>query len=155
MGKNAKFEKYKELKFFNKHKLYIFENGLFYITYNEDADKIKEIFGFVEKQVGNLYRKCELPVQYFERYEKALNLKKIEYEIIKNPNLNKNRNKIENTLDNTLDNNEELSINIKENNKYTDIIKTIKEINLSSITPIDAMNVLAKMQNTIKKEDIH
>ena len=153
MGKNAKFEKYKELKFFNKHKLYIFENGLFYITYNEDADKIREIFGFVEKQVGNLYRKCELPVQYFERYEKALNLKKIEYEIIKNPNLNKNRNK--NKTENTLDNIEELSINTKENSKYTDIIKTIKEINLSSITPIDAMNVLAKMQNTIKKEDIH
>lgn len=151
MGKNAKFEKYKELKFFNKHKMYIFENGLFYITYNEDADKIREIFGFVEKQVGNLYRKCELPVQYFDRYETALNLKKIEYEIIKKPNSNKNRNKIENSFDSS----GILLTKVKENEKYLDIIKTIKEINLTSITPIEAMNILVKMQDEIKKEDIH
>jgi DNA mismatch repair ATPase MutS len=151
MGKNAKFEKYKELKFFNKHKMYIFENGLFYITYNEDADKIREIFGFVEKQVGNLYRKCELPVQYFDRYETALNLKKIEYEIIKKPNSNKNRNKIENSFDSS----GILLTKVKENDKYLDIIKTIKETNLTSITPIEAMNILVKMQNEIKKEDIH
>lgn len=151
MGKNAKFEKYKELKFFNKHKMYIFENGLFYITYNEDADKIREIFGFIEKQVGNLYRKCELPVQYFDRYETALNLKKIEYEIIKKPNSNKNRNKIENSFDSS----GILLTKVKENDKYLDIIKTIKEINLTSITPIEAMNILVKMQNEIKKEDIH
>lgn len=151
MGKNAKFEKYKELKFFNKHKMYIFENGLFYITYNEDADKIREIFGFVEKQVGNLYRKCELPVQYFDRYETALNLKKIEYEIIKKPDSNKNRNKIENSFDSS----GMLLTKVKENDKYLDIIKTIKEINLTSITPIEAMNILVKMQNEIKKEDIH
>ncbi len=151
MGKNAKFEKYKELKFFNKHKMYIFENGLFYITYNEDADKIREIFGFVEKQVGNLYRKCELPVQYFDRYETALNLKKIEYEIIKKPNSNKNRNKIENSFDSS----GILLTKVKENEKYLDIIKTIKEIDLTSITPIEAMNILVKMQNEIKKEDIH
>lgn len=151
MGKNAKFEKYKELKFFNKHKMYIFENGLFYITYNEDADKIREIFGFVEKQVGNLYRKCELPVQYFDRYETALNLKKIEYEIIKKPNSNKNRNKIENSFDSS----GSLLTKVKENDKYLDIIKTIKETNLTSITPIEAMNILVKMQNEIKKEDIH
>lgn len=151
MGKNAKFEKYKELKFFNKHKMYIFENGLFYITYNEDADKIREIFGFVEKQVGNLYRKCELPVQYFDRYETALNLKKIEYEIIKKPNSNKNRNKIENSFDSS----RILLTKVKENDKYLDIIKTIKETNLTSITPIEAMNILVKMQDEIKKEDIH
>lgn len=151
MGKNAKFEKYKELKFFNKHKMYIFENGLFYITYNEDADKIREIFGFVEKQVGNLYRKCELPVQYFDRYETALNLKKIEYEIIKKPNSNKNRNEIENSFDSS----GMLLTKVKENEKYLDIIKTIKETNLTSITPIEAMNILVKMQNEIKKEDIH
>ena len=151
MGKNAKFEKYKELKFFNKHKMYIFENGLFYITYNEDADKIREIFGFVEKQVGNLYRKCELPVQYFDRYETALNLKKIEYEIIKKPNSKKNRNKIENSFDSS----GILLTKVKENDKYLDIIKTIKETNLTSITPIEAMNILVKMQNEIKKEDIH
>ena len=151
MGKNAKFEKYKELKFFNKHKMYIFENGLFYITYNEDADKIREIFGFVEKQVGNLYRKCELPVQYFDRYETALNLKKIEYEIIKKPDSNKNRNKIENSFDSS----GILLTKVKENDKYLDIIKTIKEINLTSITPIEAINILVKMQNEIKKEDIH
>lgn len=151
MGKNAKFEKYKELKFFNKHKMYIFENGLFYITYNEDADKIREIFGFVEKQVGNLYRKCELPVQYFDRYETALNLKKIEYEIIKKPDSNKNRNKIENSFDSS----GILLTKVKENDKYLDIIKSIKEINLTSITPIEAMNILVKMQNEIKKEDIH
>ncbi len=151
MGKNAKFEKYKELKFFNKHKMYIFENGLFYITYNEDADKIREIFGFVEKQVGNLYRKCELPVQYFDRYETALNLKKIEYEIIKKPNSNKNRNKIENSFDSS----GILLTKVKENDKYLDIIKTIKETNLTSITPIEAMNILVKMQDEIKKEDIH
>ena len=151
MGKNAKFEKYKELKFFNKHKMYIFENGLFYITYNEDADKIREIFGFIEKQVGNLYRKCELPVQYFDRYETALNLKKIEYEIIKKPNSNKNRNKIENSFDSS----GILLTKVKENDKYLDIIKTIKETNLTSITPIEAMNILVKMQDEIKKEDIH
>lgn len=151
MGKNAKFEKYKELKFFNKHKMYIFENGLFYITYNEDADKIREIFGFVEKQVGNLYRKCELPVQYFDRYETALNLKKIEYEIIKKPNSNKNRNEIENSFDSS----GILLTKVKENEKYLDIIKTIKETNLTSITPIEAMNILVKMQDEIKKEDIH
>ena len=98
-----------------------------------------------------MYRKCELPVQYFDRYETALNLKKIEYEIIKKPNSNKNRNKIENSFDSS----GILLTKVKENDKYLDIIKTIKETNLTSITPIEAMNILVKMQDEIKKEDIH
>ena len=141
MGKhNSKFEKFKELKFLNPSKLYIFENGVFYISYNEDADKMKEVFGFVVKQMGSVYRKCEFPVQYFERYEKALQLKRIDYEVIA---ISKRKKKIEaNVLENS---SSECSTLI-----HLEIIQMIQKVELSKITPIQAINLLLEMQNRIK-----
>lgn len=141
MGKhNSKFEKFKELKFLNPSKLYIFENGVFYISYNEDADKMKEVFGFVVKQMGSVYRKCEFPVQYFERYEKALQLKRIDYEVIA---ISKRKKKIEvNALENS---SSECS-----NLIHLEIIQMIQKVELSKITPIQAINLLLEMQNRIK-----
>lgn len=142
MGKhNSKFEKFKELKFLNPSKLYIFENGVFYISYNEDADKMKEIFGFVVKQMGSVYRKCEFPVQYFERYEKALQLKRIDYEVIA---ISKRKKKIE---ANVLENSSSECSNLI----HLEIIQMIQKVELSKITPIQAMNLLLEMQNRIKK----
>ena len=141
MGKhNSKFEKFKELKFLNPSKLYIFENGVFYISYNEDADKMKEVFGFVVKQMGRVYRKCEFPVQYFERYEKALQLKRIDYEVIA---ISKRKKKIgANVLENS---SSECS-----NLIHLEIIQMIQKVELSKITPIQAINLLLEMQNRIK-----
>lgn len=141
MGKhNSKFEKFKELKFLNPSKLYIFENGVFYISYNEDADKMKEVFGFVVKQMGSVYRKCEFPVQYFERYEKALQLKRIDYEVIA---ISKRKKKIgANVLENS---SSECS-----NLIHLEIIQMIQKVELSKITPIQAINLLLEMQNRIK-----
>lgn len=141
MGKhNSKFEKFKELKFLNPSKLYIFENGVFYISYNEDADKMKEIFGFVVKQMGSVYRKCEFPVQYFERYEKALQLKRIDYEVIA---ISKRKKKIE---ANALENSSSECSNLI----HLEIIQMIQKVELSKITPIQAINLLLEMQNRIK-----
>ena len=141
MGKhNSKFEKFKELKFLNPSKLYIFENGVFYISYNEDADKMKEVFGFVVKQMGNVYRKCEFPVQYFERYEKALQLKRIDYEVIA---ISKRKKKIE---ANVLENSSSECSNLI----HLEIIQMIQKVELSKITPIQAINLLLEMQNRIK-----
>lgn len=141
MGKhNSKFEKFKELKFLNPSKLYIFENGVFYISYNEDADKMKEVFGFVVKQMGSVYRKCEFPVQYFERYEKALQLKRIDYEVIA---ISKRKKKIE---ANALENSSSECSNLI----HLEIIQMIQKVDLSKITPIQAMNLLLEMQNRIK-----
>lgn len=141
MGKhNSKFEKFKELKFLNPSKLYIFENGVFYISYNEDADKMKEVFGFVVKQMGSVYRKCEFPVQYFERYEKALQLKRIDYEVIA---ISKRKKKIE---ANALENSSSECSNLI----HLEIIQMIQKVELSKITPIQAINLLLEMQNRIK-----
>ena len=141
MGKhNSKFEKFKELKFLNPSKLYIFENGVFYISYNEDADKMKDVFGFVVKQMGSVYRKCEFPVQYFERYEKALQLKRIDYEVIA---ISKRKKKIE---ANALENSSSECSNLI----HLEIIQMIQKVELSKITPIQAINLLLEMQNRIK-----
>ena len=150
MGKyNAKFEKYKELKFLNPNKLYIFENGIFYITYNEDADKIKEIFGFIIKQMGNAYRKCEFPIQYFDRYEKALNLKNIDFEIVENIE-NKSKTKIKNEYDLSVVDSTSTRCN---NIMHLELIQMIKKVDLCSSTPIQALNLIAEMQNKIKKSE--
>ncbi len=145
MGKhNSKFEKFKELKFLNPNKLYIFENGVFYITYNEDADKMKEVFGFVVKQMGSIYRKCEFPVQYFERYEKALKLKKIDYEVVA---VTKKKKKI--TADELDTQHSECS-----NLMHLEILQIIQKADLSKITPIQAMNILLEMQNRVKNSKL-
>lgn len=145
MGKhNSKFEKFKELKFLNPSKLYIFENGVFYISYNEDADKMKEVFGFVVKQMGNVYRKCEFPVQYFERYEKALQLKRIDYEVIA---ISKRKKKIE---ANVLENSSSECSNLM----HLEILQIIQKADLSKITPIQAMNILLEMQNRVKNSKL-
>lgn len=145
MGKhNSKFEKFKELKFLNPSKLYIFENGVFYISYNEDADKMKEVFGFVVKQMGSVYRKCEFPVQYFERYEKALQLKRIDYEVIA---ISKRKKKIE---ANVLENSSSECSNLM----HLEILQIIQKADLSKITPIQAMNILLEMQNRVKNSKL-
>lgn len=145
MGKhNSKFEKFKELKFLNPSKLYIFENGVFYISYNEDADKMKEVFGFVVKQMGSVYRKCEFPVQYFERYEKALQLKKIDYEVVA---VTKKKKKV--TVDELDTQHSECS-----NLMHLEILQIIQKADLSKITPIQAMNILLEMQNRVKNSKL-
>ena len=124
--------------------MYIFENGVFYITYNEDADKMKEVFGFVVKQMGSIYRKCEFPVQYFERYEKALKLKKIDYEVVA---VTKKKKKI--TADELDTQHSECS-----NLMHLEILQIIQKADLSKITPIQAMNILLEMQNRVKNSKL-
>lgn len=146
MGRyNAKFEKFKELKFLNPHILYMFENGIFYSVYNEDADKINEIFGFTVKQMGDYYRKCELPLKYFERYENALKLKKIEFEVI---SLETKSKKDLNKLNIEKCRLEEGKCN---NLIHLEIIQMLQKVDLLSITPVKAINLLSEIQNKVKK----
>lgn len=146
MGRyNAKFEKFKELKFLNPHILYMFENGIFYSVYNEDADKVNEIFGFTVKQMGDYYRKCELPLKYFERYEKALRLKKVEFEII---SLETKSRKSLKQMYIEKDFEEEGKCN---NLIHLEIIQMLQKLDILSLTPVQAINLLSEMQNKVKK----
>lgn len=131
--KNKKYMKYLELKKEDAQTIYIFPNGIFYAVFDEDADLIHSLLGFVIKKMGNQYRKCEFPVDYFFRYRQVLEKMAIPYDII--------------------DSNFERVDNIDKYNqdiKKIKIINKIEEINLDNKTPNEALNILYEIQNEIK-----
>lgn len=120
------YAKYLEKKKENKDKYYLFKSGMFYIFLSEDAINISKITTLNISNLNSEIVKCGFPKKSLDKY----------LDIFKNMNLD-----IEIIED----------IDFIENSKEDKVVKTIKKIDIDSITPIEALNILKKIKDSINE----
>lgn len=123
------YEKYLELKKIQKEKIYLFKSGIFYIALDEDAKKLNEKFGLKLTNFTPEVVKSGFPVSNLSKYLEKLDKVNMRYELIDN-----NYFKIDSPTAYIK------SISIK------NILNSIKNLELDSITPKEAYNILYNLQ---------
>lgn len=128
------YSEYTKLKQKNNQKLYLFKNGIFYISLQEDAKKLSEIFDFKITNLNDSVIKCGFPLKRLEFYINLLKQNDIDFEIIDN-----NYSKIENYSD------------YLNNENIRNIIDSIIELDMNDISFKEAFEFLNDLNIKLKK----
>ena len=110
----------------NPEKLILIKSGVFYLFLDEDAKTINEILGLKLTPLNEKISKCGFPILSLTKYEKMLKANNIEYLITE---LNSNES--------------------KENEIKEKIIEDLMLLDINSLSPISAINLLAKYQEKL------
>lgn len=112
----------------NNDKYYLFKSGLFYIFIDEDARNISKITPLNITNLSNEIVKCGFPSNSLEKYLNIFKNLGLDVEII---------NEIKK------DTNENIS---------KKVIKKIKNLDIDTLTPIKALNILNELKGLLKNE---
>jgi len=115
-------EKYNLLKSNNSNKRYMFQSGLFYIFVDEDAKYISSVLNFKITSFGNTV-KCGFPIKAYPKYKDVLE------------------------QENVVLVSQEMLLG-----KIDSIISFVNKIDINNLTPIEAMQIFAKLKDIIKNE---
>lgn len=119
---------YNELKKKDTEKIYLFKNGIFYYMLNEDATIVSEKIGLKITNLSPEIIKCGFPTSKINKYIELFNLKNLQYEIIENSSSEKNQT----------DSSEQ-------------ILKQIKNLDLSKTTPMECFDLIYNIQKKLKE----
>lgn len=75
-------KQYDELKRKNPNKIYIFEVGIFYNIFNEDAKIVSNAIGLKLTDLGPNIIKCGFPIAKLDKYTTLLKNKNLQFEVI-------------------------------------------------------------------------
>lgn len=128
------YTKYTKLKQENPNITYIFKVGIFYIFIDEDAKYINSVLGLKLTPLNDTIFKCGFPISKLSKYTSLLEENKIQFQIVDN-----NLSVIANTEDYV--NSEEVS----------NIISTIKKLDIDKTSPIEAFNMLVEFKNILNR----
>ena len=120
------YDEYLKLKEKDKSKLYLFKSGKFYIFVGDDCDIINEYVVLKKTNFSNETMKCGFPENVLDDYLRVFNNHHLNVEVIKELSMLSNPTDIINKL-----------------NKY------VKNLDLNQITPIEALNHLAKIKELL------
>ena len=115
----------------NNDKYYLFKSGLFYIFIDEDAKKITKITPLNITNLNNDIVKCGFPSNSLDKYLTIFKNLGLDVEIVGDI---ENKNIITN---------KDIS---------TKIIKKIKSININTLTPVKALNILNEFKGMLDNE---
>lgn len=120
------YQKYLQLKNNDPNKLYLFKSGKFYIFVGDDCDTINNYVVLKKVKFSNEAYKCGFPSNVLDEYLR----------VFKNHNL---------------------SVQVVESTNPTDAdIKSVRDklmkVDLDSITPIEAMNILKDVKEKLINE---
>ena len=115
------FKKYQLLKEKDKDKLYLFENGIFYLFLNEDADVVSKSLGLKITALGEVTYKCGFPKNSFEKYTNILKELNLDYQLVDSTEIFSDR----------------------------DVIKYLKTIDITKITDEQAKEILVKIMSCL------
>ncbi len=77
------YKSYKNLKQNNSQKIYLFKSGMFYISLQEDAERLSDIFGFKITRLNEEVTKVGFPQNRLDYYSAKLNaMDNVEFEIV-------------------------------------------------------------------------
>ncbi len=119
--------KYEELKKQNINKIYLFEFGSFYAALEDDAILLNEKLKLKITKFGNNTIKVGFPINSLDEYIKKFKVNNINFEILKADSKPKQTN----------------------NKNSNNILHEIRNIDLSQTTPLEAFNLLYKLQKKL------
>ena len=117
------YEKYLKLKKENGTKTYLFKNGNFYVFIDEDAKKISEITTLKTTILSGTVIKCGFPINSINKYETLFKNLNVAVEIVN-----------------------EIKVNTNE-----DIIRKLRKIDIDTITPLKAINILKELRDMLNE----
>ena len=128
------YESYKIFKEENPETLAIYKIGIFYVLIDADAKLISDITGLKLTQLNPDIVKCGFPIVSLPKYTNILNHKNIKYKILENKDKYKKIDDEENYINNII---------------VESIIEKIKNIDIYSITPRQALNIIEDFQEEL------
>lgn len=128
------YTKYNKLKQENSETVYAFKVGIFYIFIDEDAKYINSVLGLKLTPLNDTIFKCGFPVSKLSKYTSLLDEHEIKFQLVDN-----DLSVITNTGD---------YINSAE---VSNIISTIKKLDIEKTSPIEAFNMLVEFKNILKR----
>ena len=128
------YSEYQKLKAKNSEKIYLFKSGIFYISLDEDAKKLSELFNFKITNLNENVIKVGFPLKRLEFYIEKLKQNKIDFEIIDN-----NYIKIDNYSD------------YYKNENIKSIINYVIELDMNEISFKQAFEILSNLNIKLKK----
>lgn len=126
------YNKYVFLKKENSNKLYLFKSGIFYIFLDEDAKIISNALGLKLTNLNESIVKCGFPASNLTKYIELLNSSNLDYKIV-DENLN------------AITKEQEYLSNVE----ATNIINSIKKVDINKLTPITAFNMICKFKDML------
>lgn len=128
------YTKYTKLKQENPNITYIFKVGIFYIFIDEDAKYINSVLGLKLTPLNDTIFKCGFPISKLSKYTSLLEENKIQFQIVDN-----NLSVIANTED------------YVSSEEVSNIISTIKKLDIDKTSPIEAFNMLVEFKNILNR----
>lgn len=130
------YNTYVELKKQNPKTIYLFKSGIFFIALDEDARALSNIFNFKISNFTPSVVKCGFPCSALEKYEKLFNACNLTVEIIQS----------EKNISYTLE-------NYTQNSHITELLNSIKNIDINNLSIQEAYNLLDRLQQEAQKID--
>ena len=127
------YNTYEELKKENSDLIYLFKSGIFFIALDKDAYTLSNLLGFKLSNFTPTVVKCGFPCSALEKYEKIFNACNLLIKLIE-PYKN-------------------ISYNLQDysqNLRITDILNSIKAIDINNLSIQEAYSFLEKLQNEVK-----
>lgn len=130
------YNKYLFLKKIDSSKLYLFKSGIFYIFLDEDAKKISNLLGLKLTNLNEEIVKCGFPSSNLTKYIQMLNSSNVSFQIV-DENLN------------AVTKEEQYLSNVE----ATNILDSLKKVDINKLSPIEAFNMICKFKNILEKEN--
>lgn len=129
------YKSYENLKRNDAEKIYLFKSGMFYISLQEDAKKLSDLFGFKITKLNENVDKVGFPQNRLEYYTSKLQvMDNINFEIV-----DSNYGYVENYND------------YLNNNKLKNITDSILKLDLNNTTFRQAFNYLSELKGKIEE----
>ena len=112
------YDKYVELKRKDSDKYYLFRSGIFYIFLDSDAKKISSITTLSLGRLNDSVVKCGFPKNSLDKYLDIFKNLGVDVEVIES----------------------------EKDSKKVDVIRKVKKIQLESITPMEAYELLRELK---------
>lgn len=130
------YNKYLFFKKIDSSKLYLFKSGIFYIFLDEDAKKISNLLGLKLTNLNEEIVKCGFPSSNLTKYIQMLNSSNVSFQIV-DENLN------------AVTKEEQYLSNVE----ATNILDSLKKVDINKLSPIEAFNMICKFKNILEKEN--
>ena len=115
-------------------KIILLKSGIFYLALDKDATFLSNAFGFKLTNLNNEIKKCGFPCSSLDKYLKLFNAYNLSVSII--------------------DTKEDTSYTIKDfeiNKNIQDILELKKNVNIDSLSILEAYNFIEHLQEKVKK----
>ena len=116
----------------NRNTIFLFKSGIFYLALDKDAYHLSNIFNLKLTNLNNEVKKAGFPCNSIEKYMNLFQAYNINYKIV------------------NVDTNTCYSVSeFKQNEGTKEIIQSIKNLNIDSLSISEAYNFLYKLQKKV------